>query len=275
MIEPRLSPDDITCWETWMLTARAHSATLRFRRAVDRAKVLVDEALLAHPNAALMCSFGKDSLVMSHMISVEMGHRLPLFCHRDDLDFPESRAWSERYTAEFDLRTTFLTAPMSVKQWLHDHAHELGALDDVHSHAAGMAKAAFYNVVEQAAAPYDMVFLGLRKDESRARMLNRCKRGLLYEKAHATRGKQWVCTPLGDWSGLDVYAYAASRGLELQPLYKCIAFMHRAEPWRVREAWWLPESNTRRYGGVAWLRRYYPSLYHQLCEWMPASTTFG
>jgi 3'-phosphoadenosine 5'-phosphosulfate sulfotransferase (PAPS reductase)/FAD synthetase len=273
MIEPLLSPDDHECWALWIRTASVHAHTNAFKRRLDGAKRAIGEALGKYPNAAIMSSFGKDSLVMTHLIAVELGYRLPVFCECDDLDFPDSRVWRERYTNDFDLRTTFLESPISVKQWISDHAHELGLLDDIHSRAAGMAKAAFYDVVESAAAPFDLVFLGLRKDESRSRMMNRVTRGLLYEKKHRLRGAQWVCAPIGDWTGLDVYAYGAAHGLEFKPTYRCISFMHRDEPWRVREAWWIPESNTRRYGGVAWLRRYYPSLYRQLCTWLPASNT--
>jgi hypothetical protein len=45
--------------------------------------------------------------------------------------------------------------------------------------------------------------------------------------------------------------------------------MHREEPWRLREEWWVPGATGARYGQYAWLRRYYPSLWRQLREWMP------
>lgn len=270
MAEPILDDDDREAWADLQAQASAHARTRAFARAVDKAKATAERALIAHPNAAMTSSFGKDSCALVHLVCVEMGYRLPVYCHRDDLDFPDARAFSEAFTARWGLDTRYLTAPFSVKQWLHDHAHELEPGEGLHSRSAAMAKGAFYEVVDAAMQSFDLVFIGLRAGESRARALNRHVRGDLYLKKHSRRHEgQWTCTPLGGWSGLDVYAYAASRGLEMLPLYRCIAFMHRAEPWRVRESWWIPESNTSRYGGVAWLRRYYPSLYRQLAAWMP------
>ena len=37
---------------------------------------------------------------------------------------------------------------------------------------------------------------------------------------------------------------------------------------RSRKSWWVPGSHSR-WGGAAWLRHYYPSLYQQLAAWMP------
>lgn len=110
----------------------------------------------------------------------------------------------------------------------------------------------------------DGIFLGLRQEESRGRRMNRVTRGTLYRKASG----QYVATPIVDWSGLDVMAYMASRDIEPLSVYRCVAFMHADEPWRVRKSWWIPGASTR-FGGIAWLRRYYPSLFARLCELLP------
>lgn len=97
-------------------------------------------------------------------------------------------------------------------------------------------------------------------------LLNRVSRGLLYQRASG----QWVSTPLGDWTGLDVLAYCHSRGVPLLPLYRCCAWPPalREEPWRIRKSWWLPGKSASK-GGAAWLRRYWPSLWRQFCEIFP------
>jgi hypothetical protein len=38
----------------------------------------------------------------------------------------------------------------------------------------------------------------------------------------------------------------------------------------LRKSWWVPGAHT---DGVAWLARYYPSLYRQLCAWLPGIAT--
>ena len=71
-----------------------------------------------------------------------------------------------------------------------------------------------------------------------------------------------------DARAFDIYGYAARYDVPLLPVYQCVGLMHRDDPSRIRVAWWLPAGHTAD-GQVAWLRRYYPSLYRQLCAWMP------
>lgn len=101
--------------------------------------------------------------------------------------------------------------------------------------------------------------------------------GLTYWHAGAS---QWRCLPVAEFRGdtpsthgLDVYAYAVSREIELLPVYRCVGLMHARAPGRVRKSWWLPGGHTAT-GQVAWLKRYYPSLFRQLCAWMPDATLF-
>lgn len=92
---------------------------------------------------------------------------------------------------------------------------------------------------------------------------------MLYAKRRRFgEGTQWISTPLADWRGIDVYAYAVSRGIELLPMYRCVGLMHDEDPWNIRKSWWVPGSHAR-WGGIAWLRRYYPSLYARLCRMLP------
>jgi 3'-phosphoadenosine 5'-phosphosulfate sulfotransferase (PAPS reductase)/FAD synthetase len=104
------------------------------------------------------------------------------------------------------------------------------------------------------------VALGLRSEESGIRRRVREMRGRCFRLASG----QLRCLPVADWSGLDVFAYAHSRNIELLPVYRCVALMHAREPWLIRKSWWLPGSHAAQ-GGVVWLRRYYPSLYDKMC----------
>ncbi len=269
--QPHLTADDRAVWAGWRRVAAIHAHTRQFARRVDAARRVIGEALhQGGPEAWCgMWSGGKDSTVLVHLLAAEGAH-VAVASEKDDLDFPGEREYVERLAAAWRVRLDVLVPPISPRQWIAEHAHELRAADDLHSRAAALSKACFYDVVEAYTAPYDGVLLGLRQAESEGRRLNRATRGLLYRKAptaHHPAG-QLVATPLGDWEGIDVYAYAEARGLDLLPVYQCVAFMHRREPWRVRKSWWLPGC-AGRHGGVAWLRRYWPGLYAQLVAWMP------
>lgn len=215
--------------------------------------------------------------MLTHLVCVEMGHRVPAFAHKDDLDFPESEPYIRRTAAAWGVDLRVVRPPMSPATWMRDHAreHSVGGLIEMHARTSEIARAAWWDTIDQETAPYAGYFDGLCSHESRARALNRATRGNLYEKAHRTRGSIYVAHPIHDWQPLDVYGYCASHDIELLPLYQCVGFQHREEPWRLREEWWVPSAKSARHGQVAWLRRYYPSLYRQLCEWMPDARMYG
>jgi 3'-phosphoadenosine 5'-phosphosulfate sulfotransferase (PAPS reductase)/FAD synthetase len=263
MPEPVLRAADLEAWDLLQRTAEVHAQTKKYRRALERARAAIEQAFAVAPPSRCCCmwSGGKDSTVLTHLLR---GSGVAVASEKDDLDYPGEREYIERLAREWGIDLTVLVPPVSPRQWLADHAGELSAEGDMHSRAAGLSRECFYKVVEEHGARYDLTFLGLRSGESAGRAANRATHGVLYKKSNG----RWICNPLSDWSGLDVFAYAAAHRIELLPVYRCIALLHKDEPWRVRKSWWLPGADAR-WGGVAWLRWYWPSLYRQLESWMP------
>lgn len=274
--EPILRRADLEAWDVLRRTALTHARTRLHARRLDSARAMIGQALDAAPRWCLMWSAGKDSTALTHLVRVEMGLDVEAASEKDDLDYPGEREYVERLAATWGLRLSILVPPISPRQWIADHTGELSAEGDMHSRAAGLSKACFYDLVEAHGAAYDGIFLGLRSRESRGRALNRATHGRLYRKrpSRMHAAGQWVCTPLADWDGLDVYAYLFAHDVPMLDVYRCIAFRDREEPWRVRKSWWIPGADAR-WGGVAWLRHYWPSLYRQLCEWLPDARRLG
>lgn len=290
MAEPILTDEDREAWDEWQEVAYAHSRTSAHRRRVDEAVKAVREAVDL-PEArdaprlpSVSWSAGKDSTVMTHLVCVLAGlaSRVEVVSEKDDLDYPGEREYVERYAREWGARLEILTPPVSPKEWIAKHAPEMFACDDVHSRKAGLSKAVFYGLMEESDRGRGLTMLGLRAEESGIRqMVVRKSAGKARERVREERAgpssdltywhsgaRQWRTLPVGKWRGVDVYAYAQTHGIELLPVYRCVAFMHREEPDRIRKSWWLPGSHGAE-GQIAWLRRYYPSLYRQLREWMP------
>ena len=270
--EPILGAEDYELWDQWCEIARVHSRTRLHQRKVDGAKRLVDEALATAQPWTIAWSGGKDSTVLTHLINVTMGRAVPAFAHKDDLDFPESEPYIRRCAEAWGVSVRIVRPPISPREWMREnaakHSH-FGGLLDMHSRTSEIARAAWWDTIDAETHAFEGYFDGLCAHESRARRLNRALRGNLYRKNHRTRGSIWVAHPLHDWSPHDVYGYAVSHGVELLPLYKCVALLHREEPWRLREEWWVPGAMGAIHGQYAWLRRYYPSLWRQLREWLP------
>lgn len=278
MTVPALRTEDHRVWASWQRAAILHSRTRQHARTVDEARRIV-ELLGNHASApAVMWSGGKDSTAMVHLVCVDRGARVPVVSEKDDLDYPGEEAYVRGLADAWGLDLHIVRPEVSPKAWLDAHARELDAGADLHSRASALSKACFYGVIERATEPHDAVLLGLRGDESRGRKMdfiaNRALvdgtdvRGL-YRYSTGTRAGRWKCQPLGGWSGLDVMAYMAARGIDPLPVYRCVAFMHAREPWRIRKSWWLPEAAGTRHGSVAWLRHYWPALYRQYVAWFP------
>lgn len=276
-VEPRLDAEDRATWAAWERAAAVHARTRAFARRVEAARAAAGRALDraaarggARP-AAVMWSGGKDSTALAHLVAVGLGAgAAELVSEKDDLDYPGERAFVEGLARAWSARLRVLTPATSPAAWLDAHAADLGPADDLHSRAAALSRACFYDLVEADNAGRPLVLLGLRAEESVGRWANRAARGLVYER----RDGLLVGQPLADWCGLDVYAYHARHGLPLLDVYRCVGFLHRREPWRVRKSWWLPGAAGAR-GGVAWLRRYWPSLYRRLGGWWPTARSLA
>lgn len=263
MDEPRLTAEDRRVWDVWSRAALTHSRTLAFQRKVESAQACAADAFEKHPNACASWSGGKDSTAMVHLLA-SMGVRVPVGSEKDDLDFPGEVEYVERVAEALQLDLRILRPAMSPRAWLEANADQIAGDDDLHSRAAGLSKACFYDVVEAFSSDFEMTFLGLRAEESRGRRMNRRQRGRLYEK----KSGHWICQPIADWRGIDVFAYVLANDIEILPVYRCLAFAHADQPWQIRKSWWVPGGHAAT-GGAAWLARYYPSLFRQLCEWIP------
>lgn len=261
--EPLLRAEDLTVWASWVATARIHSRDRGHVRRVQQARDAIASLYSRHPDALVMWSSGKDSTAMTHLAS-EVAPGCQVCSEKDDLDFPGERAYVERLAREWGVRLDVVTPDGSPAEWVAEHARELGASSDIHARTAELSRRFFYGVVERAASGHSAIVLGLRAEESRGRALNRYTHGVEYTKA----GGQVVCQPITDWTGLDVMAYMVEHGIDPLPVYRCVALMHRREPWRIRKSWWIPGASAR-HGYTAWLRHYYPSLYRRIADLVP------
>ena len=267
--EPVLSPEDIALWDAWMRAAAEHSRTRAHARRVDAAMGIIHDALSSCDPWCVMFSGGKDSRVLTQLVCVDAGYRGAVISHKDDLDYPESEPYVRRVGEELGLDLRVVRPPESPAQWMADNAAVHGSAVDLHSRTSAIARSAWWDTIDNETAAFAGYFDGLASHESRARRLNRALRGNLYPKRHRVRGTIMVAHPIHDWTPLDVYGYCAARGIELLPLYKCIALMDSAEPWRIREEWFAPSEIQTGMGRVAWLRHYYPSLFRKVDTWMP------
>ena len=269
--EPILRAEDHRAWDQWMRAVRLHRHTRQHANAVDHARRLVARAMATGSRPAISLSGGKDSSALTHLVAVTCGAKVDVISEKDDLDYPGEEAYVRALAERCGVPITIVRPEVSPATWIAQRAAYMSGGEDVHGRNAGLSKACFYGVMERAGQRYDVAFWGLRAEESGRRKSLLEGKGCLYTlKAGGAR-----CHPLGWWRGIDVYAYLETHGIELLPVYRCIGFLpeHRREPWRLRKSWWLPGAHAA-HGQVAWLRRYWPSLWDRYLAWFPDARSF-
>ena len=212
-------------------------------------------------------SAGKDSTCLAHLVTVEMGLRhVELVSQKDDLDFPGEEEFVREHAAAWGAKLTIVRPDISALGYVREHMCEFD--EDLHSRQAGLSKAVFYNVVEKANSQFDLVMMGMRAEESRARKLRMHTHGAVMRlKSGRVRAN-----PLALWTGLDVLTYTHTRKVPMLQLYRCIAYMHDRKPWDIRKSWWIYGKNPN---NIAWLRHYYPSLHRTWSSFMPNVSVIG
>jgi 3'-phosphoadenosine 5'-phosphosulfate sulfotransferase (PAPS reductase)/FAD synthetase len=264
MNEPVLTVEDERVWARWRRECLMWSRTACHENRVEAAKRATIDMHDCCPSAYVAFSGGKDSAVLLHLVaSLIPGVRA--MSVKDDMDFPGEVEYVRDMARKAGAILDVLYPEFSLQQWLVDNAVRFDVDDDLHSRGTEFSDKAFYQVVEQYRIAHGSpgVYLGLRKYESHSRMMNRTKRGVMYQK----QSGEVVCQPLCDWEGRDVYAYAFKHGIEFLPLYRCVRLAK--SPDKIRKSWWI--MNIASIGGWTWLKTYYPSLAKKLWQMFPES----
>lgn len=270
--EPILNDEDRRIWRQLQRTVGLHVKTRKFANVVEKSREVICQALFMIDEMKLISrvawSAGKDSTAMVALIAdvCRICSREPIraMSIKDDLDFPGEEKYLNEVATKIGVEVDIVHPKHSLQEWVLNIRDKIAPGDDIHGRSSGLSKNGFYSVIEKHDIQNNVMctFLGLRKDESRGRLLNRASRGPIY-RLHS--GKV-IVQPICDWSGLDVFAFLKEKEIEPLPLYRCVR-MHR-EPWRVRKSWWLPGEAACRGQGV-WLRTYYPSLFNRMTELLP------
>ncbi|MCC6147421.1 MAG: phosphoadenosine phosphosulfate reductase family protein [Anaerolineaceae bacterium] len=238
---------------------------------IERSLKIIERGLQVMKSPYISMSFGKDSLVMSHLI---WSHhpKIPMMyvnCGTFD-EWPDTQRVKQAFLSLFnDPVFVELSAPSiwqffeSVGFFVQDeevtketrraqseYARSLGeALDD-----------------EAKRRGCDGAFIGLRAEESRIRNMLFNMRGDLYFAK--TRG-QWACHPLAEWTSKDIWAYIAKNDLPYNELYDLAP-----EGRELARNGAMFGTRSARYGRLVFLKRTYPDLFNRFVERFPEAGTY-
>jgi phosphoadenosine phosphosulfate reductase len=245
--------------EYWRIQYLIHAKKISFQRHVRTTQEIVVSFLSRHPDSYVSWSGGKDSTVLVHLCKM-ISPDIPIMSEKDDMDFPEEIPYLRMMQKRYELNLEIISPEIS----LWDAIGKFTITEDVHSRGAEFSETFFYKIVEnyRRSHGFSGVLLGLRKEESRGRLLNRCSRGLSYERS----GGEWVCQPLADWSAADIFGYLFSYEIPILPVYFKTKFV--TSPEEIRKSWVLPSARASK-GQAVWLNYYYPEIFNRLAATNP------
>lgn len=226
-----------------------HSKLKGFAGCIASAQDTIKKFLGQSTNPYVAWSGGKDSETVLILLSMMGRQDVPLLTQGDDLDWPEKKnfchgiveclGFSDYTYAESDVS--------AIKQFCSGDPSE-----PIHG--------TFSHVIKQYATDHerDGVLLGLRTEESCGRRMNRATHGKIYRVASG----EWHCTPIADWSGVDVFALIVSSGVPYFHIYDCDSLI---PPHKIRCSWMLSPDFLSQ-GQAAWLRHHFPERFNRLAE---------
>lgn len=163
-----------------------------FLKKIQNAKDLVQEYVDRHPRNGIALSFGKDSMVLTHL-AIQVKPDIATFAVLSDTEFPETLALRDKVARDWKL---------NYKEYVFHNDPVLGI-----EHCCREAKVEKFKEV---VANLDCWFSGIRRDEGFTRTD--------FEYVEEKDGLIKV-NPILDFSEKDIWHYCAAFDLPVNPLY--------------------------------------------------------
>jgi phosphoadenosine phosphosulfate reductase len=201
--------------EKYMLASRLSS----FERKVDKSMQIIHEAIGKEGQWVLSFSGGKDSTVLADLLFRCGWRGKGIYFWYSDFENPEENtsqvAWAnENYG--YDIKKVKCYG--SCDAWEEAGHFFSTPTSDEEKSAAKKCSLGFKKASKKFMQENDCknIFMGMCKEESRARQINLNMRGSTYFVD--SRGG-YTCCPLSNWSGTDIWAYIVSRDLPYLSIY--------------------------------------------------------
>lgn len=232
-----------------------------FQRRVEEARRIIDNSITAIKRPYLSCSFGKDSVVLLHLVHQRMPN-IPVVFINSQYCFPDTYVVRDEFIKEYNINLVEIKQP-------HDYIdiiNTYGLPDDrtpaQQQKVVDLLKKDLANVWAHENG-YDGCFWGLRKEEARGRKWLLNVKGSLF---FADSAKLWRSAPLANWTWDDIWAYIHYFGVPYSGIYDKTRF---CDPKHIRNTSWVTTDGAAKNGRVVWLKYYYPDLYNRLVSEIP------
>lgn len=245
----------------------AYSKTNAHKRKVEKAEALIQRALAEHDKPYISFSGGKDSLCLLDMV-YRQKPEITVMHNDSGVELPESIGLVEKIRENWGVKVKIIKTEVDIIELFKEDFAMRGLGFDVPSQNDKIVDIAMKNPIRewQKEEGYNLNFMGLRKQESKARRALLCTKGQYF---YCKQNEIWECMPLADWKKEDVWAYIFSH-YPLENLIHPAYYKDRlvVDPGDIRIGWWCGRIALTT-GHVLWLKIYYPDLFEKLLKEFP------
>jgi len=193
---PRHRVDDLACWEVHEQVDRINARSDRLQQLVERSIAEV-RAFAEQGRCYASVSWGKDSMLLAHLIATEAPH-VPLVHLHSWWGNPDSDLVRDLFLQ------TFPQVRYDEIEVTYDWEREINPAVSLYLRE-GYALAANRHG--------DRYLTGMRKQESKSRAMRMMRYGMSTEM---------TCAPIGWWNTASVFAYLHKHELPVHPVYACL-----------------------------------------------------
>ena len=247
-----------------------HSQLREFEYKVGQAIDIARRGFAAMKRPCASLSFGKDSVVMVHLL-LSLDSDLPImYVNCGDFDeFPDTGRVKQEFTTLTGCNLIELSGPSIVEYY---RRAGLYVQDEEDTPEARRAQREYGDSLadildgEAHRRGFDGAFIGVRREESDNRKRLFAMRGSLY---FAKTRQLWACYPLAFWTARDVWAYIVKHGLPYNELYDLAP-----EGRELARNGAMFGTRSARYGRLRFLQRMYPDWFNRFAGEFPEVRCF-
>lgn len=226
---------------------------------IKKANSFIKKVLSNHKNPVVACSFGKNSMVVLHMVLQYRPEVLVMF-NDTYVEYPDTYKFKKTICKEWNLNV-IETKPNKTFWWIVENygfpLFSRKGYKDASKYCCDYLKEyPIAKVLRQ--YKFDLYFTGLSRFESRLREFSAKKYGNYF---YSKRSKHWKCHPVQDWTEDDIWRYHEIYNLPHNGLYDKKA----PKGFHLRTGCWCCTIPIR-YGKIEFLRINYPNQWHLLMK---------
>lgn len=242
---PEHSAADLEAWERETAQdAIVARGALHRRRVTEAIRAVRDFAAAGRCYAS--ASWGKDSTVLAHLIASHAPEVPVVWVNRVPMDVPYCDLVRDEFCRRWPQASVHTVTVQCVRGHKPGDIHQWWALDESGQSIDYSAYPKQIGFARVAAQFGDRYLSGVRADESSVRTVGIRRRGLITDR---------TCSPIGHWTGADVFAYLHTYDLPVHPSYAMsMGGLLSRDRLRVGS---LGGPHGRGHGRAEWEQRYY------------------